>query len=288
MPRNLQLVALVLTFVLPLFACGNSLHDAVFDNDVAKVRRLLADGADANVVDDDYTPLHRAALHDHREIAALLIQHGADVNAKDERGRTSLHVAADWGNGDFVSLLLRQGSNVNAKTNSGGTPLHDAGAPIARILIANGANVNAKTDTGWTPLHEAADDDNRVLASILINHGANVNAKDEYGKIPFDVAESKEMQRLFHRHGVGRRNDGFHCLTRWDGSHEDFRDYIKGRLNDPDSFEHVKTAVTPAANGRHHLYMTYRARNAFGGTVTREATGTYRNDNCDYTVLTME
>lgn len=85
------------------------------------------------------------------------------------------------------------------------------------------------------------------------------------------------------------RRKGFHCLSAWDGSHRDFARAIKQNLRDPDSFEHVETRVTPVGDdGTHKILMTYRARNGFGGMNVGEALGTFRNDNCDPTILTVE
>lgn len=72
---------------------------------------------------------------------------------------------------------------------------------------------------------------------------------------------------------------GLHCLSSWDGSHRNFKDLVKNRMNDPDSFEHVETKVTPVkANGRHVVIMRFRGRNAFGGMVENTAKGSYLPD----------
>ena len=72
------------------------------------------------------------------------------------------------------------------------------------------------------------------------------------------------------------RRRGFHCLSGWDGSHPRIARLVKERMNDPGSFEHVETRVTPADGaGRHKLYMKFRGRNAFGGLVVNRAVGSY-------------
>jgi hypothetical protein len=77
-----------------------------------------------------------------------LLEHGANVNATDDHGRTPLHFAANFLDHDpMVKLLLENGANVNAADGRGLTPLHYAcwkRAPlVARILLENGADVNA-------------------------------------------------------------------------------------------------------------------------------------------------
>lgn len=64
------------------------------------------------------------------------------------------------------------------------------------------------------------------------------------------------------------RYDGLHCLSGWDGSNTDLKNLTIDRLRDPDSFKHVNTHITSVVNGEHKIYMTYRAKNGFGGYTT--------------------
>lgn len=85
------------------------------------------------------------------------------------------------------------------------------------------------------------------------------------------------------------RRKGFHCLSKWDGSHAAFKQEILDQLRDPDSFDHVETRVTPVGgNGRHQLYMDYRAKNGFGGMNFGTAKGYYDHETCEHVVLTLD
>lgn len=75
---------------------------------------------------DKYTPLHRAAYENHLEMAELLLQFGADVNARTEFKWTPLHSACKWNHPDMVALLLQHGADVNALSDGSQTPLHIA------------------------------------------------------------------------------------------------------------------------------------------------------------------
>ncbi|MDB4807876.1 ankyrin repeat domain-containing protein [Verrucomicrobia bacterium] len=62
-----------------------SIHDAAFKGNIEAVKQHLAAGTDVNAKNDwsEWTPLHRAAEYNHKEVAELLIAKGADVNAKE-------------------------------------------------------------------------------------------------------------------------------------------------------------------------------------------------------------
>ena len=57
----------------------------------------------------------------------------------------------------------------------------------------------------------------------------------------------------------------------WDGSHMDLVKLIKEHLNDPKSFEHVKTTYIDKGYGL-EIHMTYRAKNAYGGLILQNVT----------------
>ncbi|HXA52955.1 MAG TPA: ankyrin repeat domain-containing protein, partial [Candidatus Acidoferrum sp.] len=74
-----------------------------------------------------------------RDVAVLLLDHGADREARDnESGATPLYHAAAWGRTAMVELLLARGANPNARTKSGASPAEAAaknGFPEAARLL---------------------------------------------------------------------------------------------------------------------------------------------------------
>ena len=162
------------------------------------VRLLLERHADPNVLDDShFTPLMAASP----ACAALLIQHGADVNAKGYQGLTPLMVAAaDPGvSGEArLTTLLEHGANVNARDVYGQTPLmHAATIRAAWLLLEHGADINARTPSGVTALMmDCANYSQPELPRFLVEQGAQLSIKDRAGKSAIDYASDRQRVGL--------------------------------------------------------------------------------------------
>jgi ankyrin repeat protein len=92
--------------------------------------------------------LHLESKAGHGNTIPLLLEMGADINAKDDRGRTPLSLAAKHGHEATVKLLLKMGAGVNVKDNYSYSPLslaakhgHEA---IFRLLLKMGASVDCQ------------------------------------------------------------------------------------------------------------------------------------------------
>ena len=114
--------------------------------------------------------------------------------------------------------------------------------------------------------------------------------KAEEERIAKEKADAEEKKRQEKAVRLAQKAEdkrkGFHCLSAWDGSHREIVRDVKRLLNDPDSFEHDQTLVSPMSKeGTHNLTMHFRAKNAFAGYVRGTARATYTNAGCTH-VLT--
>jgi len=195
--RAFELAEMVLrTNAIRLYHFKSTIHQAADAGDLAKVKAFIQEGIDVNTKVNGFTPLHCAARYGHKEVAQLLIAKGADVNAKDTRGRTPIDLAINQGRKEIVKLLLSKGCDVS---------LHTAAylGDLQRVekFIDGGANVDANDQKGQTALHYAAKAGQIAVAKLLIANGADVNAGES---TPLQEAayHSKEMVELLLAKGA--------------------------------------------------------------------------------------
>ncbi|PNS14791.1 hypothetical protein CAC42_2020 [Sphaceloma murrayae] len=118
------------------------------------------------------TPLHLAVIHGRDDIVDLLLDHGADVQAKSTGGWTPLHNACAQGSHGIVSTLLRAGSDCNARLFNGRTPLHvaaEAGhVDVVKVLLADDHVKRVARDSfGFTSFLLAAQQKHRECVNLL-------------------------------------------------------------------------------------------------------------------------
>ena len=165
---------------------------AAENGDGAVVKLLLEKGADLEAKDDyGRTLLWWAAEYGYEVVVKLLLEKGADLETKDNHDQTPLWWAAQHGHEAVVKLLLKSGADLEAKDKKyGRTPLWRAAEygreAVVKLLLEKGADLEAQdNDYGQTPLWRAAEYGHEAVVKVLLEKGANLEAKDKkYGRMP--------------------------------------------------------------------------------------------------------
>jgi ankyrin repeat protein len=161
-----------------------------------EVRNLLAQGVDINERggNNQTSPLYEAAYAHREEVVKLLLTHGADASAKDNRQLTTMHYLIMFNRMEMLFIFLEHGVEVSPRDRHGFTPLHcavesrDNSMAQVLLLLENGADVNAKATSGITPLHEAARRGFREVVRLLVHKKADLQSQTITGATAEDVA----------------------------------------------------------------------------------------------------
>ncbi|MBI4603531.1 MAG: ankyrin repeat domain-containing protein [Planctomycetes bacterium] len=153
---------------------------AVKAGDIALAREALRSDAslageiDSLWFDFDASAMVCAAGRGDRAMVDLLLEHGADIDARSRwsaGGWSALHAAVRRDDGDLAALLIQRGATVDAHAAAG----LDRVDRLEELLRADPAIVNARGPDGMTPLHFAA---TVRIAAWLLDHGAGIDIRD--------------------------------------------------------------------------------------------------------------
>lgn len=159
--------------------------------------------------------LHFAAEAGHREMVAILLEHGADLRACSDGGWTALINAAERGHVETVDLLLQKSAAVNAQLTNGMTALHWAAfnghtEVVERILSEAGVNLALRDSFDRTPMLCGAEKSHIQIARMLspARNGSRLNPSAEMACRAFEATivdfgmESKEGRQRVFKHSV--------------------------------------------------------------------------------------
>lgn len=116
-------------------------------------------------------------------VAQILLDRGADVNAKDMERCTALQMSSKMGRETVVRLLLEKGADINTQDGFGDTPLQTASRggrmAIVKLLLDKGADIDAHGGCHDTALRVASQEGHEAVVQLLLDRGADVNAQCE-------------------------------------------------------------------------------------------------------------
>lgn len=128
---------------------------------------------------DGWTPLHLAAFFGHTACAAELLNAGAFVDARSTNAMRNmpLHAAVAGRAIDVAKMLLEFGADVNARQNGGWMPLHAAAqngdVAMAELLLSNGAQPGARAENNQSAFDLALTKGHQGIVDLLEKHGAS-------------------------------------------------------------------------------------------------------------------
>ena len=185
------------------------LHVALRRGHLEVARVLLEHGADTEARNSgDLTPLLWASKKGYAEVARDLLEHGADTEARDSDNHTPLLWASKKGYAEVARDLLEHGADTEARDGDNHTPLLWASekgyVDVARDLLEHGADIEARGKDDWNPLDWASIGDVKFV-QVLLEYGADANAGNGKWHTPLGTASSwgkPAAVRAFLEHGA--------------------------------------------------------------------------------------
>lgn len=186
---------------------------AIQDQDLKAVKKYIARGQNIHATNRrGRTALMMATYNHHVELAALLIDAGANVNQQDDMENSPYLYAAAEGYVDILKLMKGK-IDPHVTNRYGGIgliPACERGSveTVEWILNNTASNIDHINHLGWTALLEAiilgdGSANYKRIVALLLDAGANPNIADKDGVTPLEHAEKSgysEISKLLQRH----------------------------------------------------------------------------------------
>ncbi|KAF5247348.1 hypothetical protein FANTH_6439 [Fusarium anthophilum] len=140
------------------------------------------------------TPLFLACFAESKEIVKLLVDRGADINARCRQGQVPLHVSVENGNNGITDILISKGADVSVVDDDGRTALNIASmngnTKVIWQLINSGAKVDSTDNAGRNLLHHLCGSQDLDLVKFVINECQTqvLDEADHWGSTPLSFA----------------------------------------------------------------------------------------------------
>ena len=125
----------------------------------------------------------------HATAARVLLEYEPGVNSRKYTNGTVLSLASSGAQLVVIRMLMEHGADAKAFNNKGATPLHcGSTAGGARVRLQPGANANAWDYGGGTLSHRALEWPSVEVAKVLLEHGIDVNSRYYIDQTPLRLA----------------------------------------------------------------------------------------------------
>ncbi|MCD8433549.1 ankyrin repeat domain-containing protein [Tenacibaculum finnmarkense genomovar ulcerans] len=154
-----------------------------------------------NLNDKENPAILMASANSDTETIKLLIEKGANVNAKHRIGKTAMNDALYGNNYEAISLLIDNGYDLKNDGVSFRQAVSNRQYEAIKLFLDYGVDVNfCKPDMVYpynsTPVHIAAKNDDLDTVKLLVEKGADVTTKDNYGERPFNCAVANKNEEM--------------------------------------------------------------------------------------------
>ncbi|KAL4369673.1 hypothetical protein GQ457_05G019800 [Hibiscus cannabinus] len=157
------------------------LHLAATKGNIECAKMLVESGADKNAKSNDgRTAVYRAVAHGNRRMVEMLIEMDADPTISDDRGCSAFDIARDKGQEEMVEIMER-GKDVLTAARCGDRRR-------LQFLLKNGGCMNFRDQYGLTPLHVAAIKGHKDVVLVLVGMGLDLERQDNEGHTALHLA----------------------------------------------------------------------------------------------------
>ncbi|KAF3927622.1 Ankyrin-2 [Arthrobotrys entomopaga] len=160
---------------------------AAASGSVEVVELLLKYGADLFTLNSlKRNAMHAAARRGHPQMILYLVSAGFGINDCDQNRNQPLQLAVQENRYDAAKLLIELGANVNARNLDGWSSLHESTfvsdkVEMIQLLLDHGADINGTTANGVSPLNNAIIGGKKTVLRELLDRGADVHLRNTKG-----------------------------------------------------------------------------------------------------------
>lgn len=183
--------------------CNTLVHAAILSDNQSLLKYLLIDMNLGTNTPNLYrmSPLHIAAMAKYRDMARILLNHGANIDQQDASGRTSLIISCQKNDVDTTNLLLDHNASIRSFDINGDSAIHHACrgrcSSILRALLTsdNVKNIDSTNLFGETALHVACNSGSTSCVRILLQYEADSTIKSKSGKKAIEEISERDPNR---------------------------------------------------------------------------------------------